>query len=284
MSDSERVSVTIADGIADVRFTRPEARNALDIAQFTAIIDAGEALKAEPGLRAVVLSGEGKSFCAGIDLSGFQSRAAGAAPASGDGPAAPSRSVPAERPLSPGTLRDGAIAHIGQQACWVWQEVPVPVIAAVHGHALGGGFQLALGADLRIAHPDTQLSLREVYWGLVPDMTGTLTLASLVRSDVLKDLLFTARIFDAREGHQLGVVTQLSDDPHAAAMAYARGIAAQNPDAVRAGKELLNRHYRRHAAEQFASERELITSVSGTANQAETIRANLEKRPAVYPA
>lgn len=269
---SDRVSVTIADGIADVRFTRPDVRNALDIAQFTAIIEAGEALKTEPGLRAVVLSGEGKSFCAGIDLSGFQAAAAG------------EPRQPAGERVSPSTLHEGAITHVGQQACWVWQEVPVPVIAAVHGHALGGGFQLALGADFRFVHPDTQLSLREVYWGLVPDMTGTVTLASLVRSDVLKDLLFTARIFDAREGYDLGVVTQLSDDPHADAMAYAKGIAGQNPDAVRAGKELLNRHYRRFAAEQFASERDLIKTLSGTANQAETIRANLEKRPAVYPA
>jgi enoyl-CoA hydratase/carnithine racemase len=272
---SERVSVSIADGIADVRMTRTDKRNALDAAQFAAIIEAGESLKSEPGLRAVVLSGEGRSFCAGIDLGGFQRANAGAAPQD--------RDAEPEHPAA-SFLRDGAITHVGQQACWVWQELPVPVIAAVHGHALGGGFQLALGADIRFVHPDTQLSLREVYWGLVPDMTGTLTLASLVRSDVLKDLLFTARIFDGREGLELGVVSKLTDDPYEDAHEYARVIAGQNPDAVRAGKELLNRFYHQRAAEQFASERDLIRTLSGTANQAETIRANLENRPAVYPA
>jgi len=269
---SERVSVSISDGIADVRMIRTDKRNALDPAQFAAIIEAGESLKNEPGLRAVVLSGEGKSFCAGIDLGGFRAVNEGRPRESGgDHPSA-------------GTLREGAITHVAQQACWVWQEVPVPVIAAVHGHALGGGFQLALGADVRFVHPDTQLSLREVYWGLVPDMTGTLTLAGLVRADILKDLLFTARIFDGREGFELGVVTKLTDDPYEDAHEYARLLAGQNPDAIRAGKELLNRYYHQRAAEQFKSERDLIKTLSGTANQAETIRANMENRPAVYPA
>ena len=270
---SDRVSVTITEGIADVRMTRVDKRNALDSAQFAAIIEAGEALKTAPGLRAVVLSGEGRSFCAGIDLGGFQRVNAGE-------PRAESGS---EHPPA-SQLRDGAITHVGQQACWVWQELPVPVIAAIHGHALGGGFQLALGADIRFAHPDTQLSLREVYWGLVPDMTGTLTAASLVRADVLKDLVFTARIFDAREGYDLGVVTRLTESPYEDAHAYAQLIAGQNPDAVRAGKELVNRFLHQRAAEQFKSERDLIATLSGTANQAETIRANLENRPAVYPA
>jgi enoyl-CoA hydratase/carnithine racemase len=267
---SDRVSVTITDGVADVRMTRVDKRNALDSAQFAAIIEAGESLKNESGLRAVVLSGEGRSFCAGIDLSGFQ-RANNGEP----------RPEQGEHP-SASTLPDGAITHVAQQACWVWQELSVPVIAAVHGHALGGGFQLALGADIRFVHPDTQLSLREVYWGLIPDMTGSLTLASLVRADVLKDLLFTARIFDGREGYELGVVTRLTENPYEDAHEYARLLAGQNPDSLRAGKALVNGFLHERAAQQFAAERNLIATLSGTANQAETIAANLENRPAVY--
>ena len=137
-------------------------------------------------------------------------------------------------------MQEGRITHLGQQVCWVWQEVPVPVIAAVHGHALGGGIQIALGADIRIVHPDTQLSVREVHWGLVPDMTGTLMLSQLVRADVAKELVFTARVFDGREAHALGLATRLSETPYDDAMAMAREIAGRSPDAVRGAKALIN--------------------------------------------
>ena len=131
----------------------------------------------------------------------------------------------------------------------------MPVIAAVHGHALGGGIQLALGADIRIVHPDTQLSVREVHWGLVPDMTGTFFLAQLVGVDVAKELVFTARVFDGREAHTLGLATRLSDDPVGDAMALAREIAGRSPDAVRGAKRLLNGLFNAGAAEQFAAVR-----------------------------
>jgi enoyl-CoA hydratase/carnithine racemase len=157
----QRVSVKLVDGIADVRLTRPDKRNALDPAMMEQITAAGEQVKAMPAARAVVLSGEGASFCAGLDLGSMRSLA-------GDGPRRDARAV--------SEIPEGEITHRGQKMCWVWQELSIPVVAAVHGHALGGGFQLALGADFRIVHPDTQLSLREVYWGLVPDMTGTMTL------------------------------------------------------------------------------------------------------------
>ena len=130
----------------------------------------------------------------------------------------------------------------------MWQELPVPVIAAVHGHALGGGMQIALGADIRIVHPDTQLSVREVHWGLVPDMTGTLVLARLVRPDVAKELTFTARIFSGTEALTLGLATRLSDDPRSDAMALAGEIAGRSPDAVRAAKALFDRAGQRRRA------------------------------------
>ena len=200
--------------------------------------DAGERIKSAPGVRVVVLSGEGKSFCAGLDLAMFGNLG-------GDG----------ETRGNPGVLTESGITHIGQQVAWVWQEVEVPVIAAVHGHALGGGLQIALGADIRFVHPDTQMSVREVYWGLVPDMTGTLFLSRLVGTDVAKELVFTARIFDGNEAKALGIATHLSEDPHKDAMALAAEIADRSPDAVRGAKRLINRLAVADAGDQFASER-----------------------------
>jgi enoyl-CoA hydratase/carnithine racemase len=267
----DRVSITITDGIADVRMIRADKRNALDNPMFAALAAAGERLKTEPGVRVVVLSGEGSSFCAGLDF-GTMSALAGA----NDGP----RERPAEG--NPGEMKDGRITHLGQQVCWVWQEVPVPVIAAVHGHALGGGIQIALGADIRIVHPDTQMSVREVHWGLVPDMTGTFMLSQLAGADVAKELVFTARVFDGREAKELGLATRLSDTPYDDAMTLAREIAGRSPDAVRAAKQLMNGLLNQGAAEQFAAERSGIGSLIGRPNQAEAVMSNFEKRPANF--
>ena len=264
----DRVSITITDGIADVRLTRADKRNALDNAMFAAIADAGERLKTEPGVRVVVLSGEGSSFCAGLDFGSMSALAGGG------------ERQPAEG--NPGEMKEGRITHLGQQVSWVWQEVPVPVIAAVHGHALGGGIQIALGADIRIVHPDTQMSVREVHWGLVPDMTGTFFLQQLVGADVAKELVFTARVFSGREAKELGLATRLSDDPHADAIALAREIAGRSPDAVRAAKALMNGLLNQGAAEQFAAERARIGSLIGRPNQVEAVMSNFEKRPANF--
>ncbi len=265
---SDRVLVSISDGIADVRFNRADKRNALDGDMFLAIAEAGERLKTEPGVRAVVLSGEGPSFCAGLDFSAFQAMAGADAEL--------------ERPGNPGHLADGRITHLAQQVCWVWQEVPVPVIAAVHGHALGGGLQIALGADIRIVHPDAQLSVREVHWGLVPDMTGTFVLSRLVRPDVARELTYTARIISGTEALQLGLATRLSDDPRADAMTLAGEIAARSPGAVQGSKALYNRLFTEGAAEHFAAERTVIGAQIGTANQIEAVTANMEKRTANF--
>ena len=263
-----RVRIHRDGGIAHVQLTRPDKRNALDDAMFQAIAQAGEQLKHDAGVRAVVLSGEGLSFCAGLDFGGFQSmseRGADTASESGIG-----------------AMAEGRITHLAQQICWVWQEVPVPVIAALQGHALGGGMQLALGADVRIAHPDTKLSVREVHWGLTPDMTGTLMLSRLVRDDVMKELVFTGRVLPASEGAALGLVTKLSDTPVDDAMAMAREIAGRSPDAVRGAKKLINRLSNTGAAEHFAAEREIIFKLIGSANQVEAITANFENRAPVF--
>ncbi len=269
---SDRVLISITDGVADVTFNRADKRNALDNAMFTAIAEAGEHLKSEPGVRAVVLSGDGASFCAGLDFSSFQ------AMAGGDG--VTSEAASAEG--SPGSMKGDRITHLGQQVCWVWQELEVPVIAAVHGHALGGGLQIALGADIRIVHPDTKMSVREVYWGLVPDMTGTFILSKLVRPDIAKELTFTARVFSGTEAAEMGLVTRLSDTPKDDALALAREIASMSPGAVRGSKALFNRIANDGAAEQFAAERRTIGAQIGTPNQVEAVMAGFEKRPAVY--
>ena len=261
----DRVTISIEDGIADLRMNRADKRNALDNAMFTSLAAAGEYLKTLSELRAVVLSGDGASFCAGLDFGSFQAMAQGS---SGQGGS-----------VNAGAMTDGRITHLAQQVCWVWQEVPVPVIAAVHGHALGGGMQIALGADIRIVHPDTQLSVREVHWGLIPDMTGTLMLSRLVRPDIVKDLVFSARVFSGAEGFELGVVTRLSKTPQADAMDLAQEIAGRSPDAVRGAKKLINLMANDGAAQQFAAEREVIGKLIGGANQVEAVMSHFEKRP-----
>ena len=261
----DRVTISIEDGIADVRMNRADKRNALDNAMFTSLAAAGDYLKTLSELRAVVLSGDGASFCAGLDFGSFQAMAQGL---SGQGGS-----------VNAGAMSDGRITHLAQQVCWVWQEVPVPVIAAVHGHALGGGMQIALGADIRIVHPDTQLSVREVHWGLIPDMTGTLMLSRLVRPDIVKDLVFSARVFSGAEGFELGVVTRLSKTPQADAMDLAQEIAGRSPDAVRGAKKLINLMANDGAAQQFAAEREVIGKLIGGANQVEAVMSHFEKRP-----
>jgi enoyl-CoA hydratase/carnithine racemase len=240
---SDRVIVETSDGIAHVRLNRPDKRNALDGEMFRAIADAGDDLKGDDDVRVVVISGEGKSFCAGLDLAMF------------------SKLDQPTDATHPGVMQPSGTTHLGQQVAWVWQELPVPVIAAVHGHAIGGGLQIALGADIRLVHPDTQLSVRELHYGLVPDMTGTFFLSRLVRPDIAKELTFTARVFNGREAAALGLATRLSDDPVADALVLAAEIAARSPDAIRATKRLFNRMANDTAPEQFAEERREITAI-----------------------
>jgi enoyl-CoA hydratase/carnithine racemase len=271
---SDRVTISIHDGVADVRLNRADKRNALDNAMFRGIADVGERLKTERNVRVVVVSGEGASFCAGLDFSSMQALAD-----SGDGG---TERAATRTDGNPGEMADGRITHLGQQVCWVWQEIPVPVIAAVHGHALGGGLQIALGADIRIVHPDTKMSVREVHWGLVPDMTGTFMLSKLVRPDIARELTYTARVFDGNEALDLGLATRLSAVPRDDAMALARDIAGRSPGAVRGAKELFNRLDHVGAAEAFAEERRVIGEQIGSSNQVEAVMSGFEKRAPVF--
>jgi enoyl-CoA hydratase/carnithine racemase len=260
---SDRVILSVQDGVADVRLNRPEKLNALDVPMFQALVEAGQTVARERGVRAVVLSGEGRAFCAGLDLGAFQAMAGGG---SGGGPDLLSR----EESESP--------ANFAQRAAWVWTEVPVPVIAAVHGVAYGGGLQVALGADLRLVAPDARLSVMEIQWGLVPDMSGTQTLRRLVRLDVAKELTFTGRVVEGAEAVAIGLATRVEADPRGAALALAREIASRSPDAIRAGKQLLDQSGVVPVAEGLALEERLQRGLIGRPNQIEAVKARLERR------
>ncbi|MDG2113248.1 MAG: crotonase/enoyl-CoA hydratase family protein [Actinomycetota bacterium] len=262
---SDRVTIAIEDGVADVRLNRPEKLNALDNEMFRAIVDAGESLKGRSDVRAVVLSGEGRSFCAGLDFSSFQAMVDDDRP---KGEATDSALNPQDK-----------ITHMGQQSAWVWQELEVPVIGAISGHALGGGFQIAMGPDIRLVHPDTKLSVLEIRWGLIPDMGASVLLPPLVGLDVAKELYFTGRMISGVEAAEMGVATRTSDDPHGEAMELAREIAGKNPEAVRRMKDILNGLPNRTTAERFAAEREHIGALIGSPNQVEAVSAFFEKRP-----
>lgn len=284
---SDRVTMSIAHGIADVQMSRPDKRNALDAAMFTALAEAGESLKSEPGVRVVVLSGQGPSFCAGLDFGSFRQMASGARDGStrdhGDDNVGDREGETASTTDGdPSRLTPGAVTHLGQQIAWVWQELAVPVIAAVHGHAFGGGLQIALGADIRIVHPDAKMSVREVHWGLTPDMTATLLLSRLVRPDVAKELTFTARLVSGAEAAGLGLATRLSEQPYDDAMALAAEIAGRSPGAVKGAKALLNRIVNEGARDQFEAERNTIAGLIGSPNQVEAVTAEFEKRPPVF--
>jgi len=270
----DRVTVQVDGGVADVRLNRPDKLNALDNDMFAALVDAGAKLARDATVRAVVLSGEGRAFCAGLDFSGFLSMA-------GQGRGTVDRGSDEPRSNEDiGTIgrTDGRITHLGQQAAHCWSEVEVPVIAAVHGHCLGGGLQIALGADIRIVHPEAKLSVLEIRWGLSPDMTGTATLPRLVGPDVAKELTWTGRMVTGAEAVALGLATRVSDDPRDDALALAHEIAGRSPHAIRGVKRLIDQSGTVPLAQQYADERHVIGSLIGTPNQVEAVAAYFEKR------
>jgi enoyl-CoA hydratase/carnithine racemase len=276
MSEAERVTISVAGGVADVRLNRPEKLNALDPAMFDAIVTAGERLAADKSVRAVVISGEGRGFCAGLDVATFQAVAA-ATP--GDGPAQ-GEGRPAASALE--SRLPGRVTNRFQEAVHTWTAMPAPVIAAVHGVALGGGAQIALGADLRIVAPDARISILEIRWGLVPDMTGTEMLGRLVRPDVAKELTWTGRMVSGEEAVALGLATRISDRPREDALVLARDLASRNPDAIQAAKRLLNQAPRAGEREQFLAESRAMAGLLGSPNQVEAIAAHLDGRPPAF--
>jgi phage tail sheath protein FI/enoyl-CoA hydratase/carnithine racemase len=255
------------EGVADVRLNRADKMNALDSAMIEGILAAQDQLRAEPRLRAVVLHGEGRAFCAGLDISRF-------------------RSMGTEENGHAYTLADRThgIANAPQQTAWGWRDLPVPVIAAVHGVAFGGGLQIALGADIRYVTSDVKLSVMEIKWGLVPDMAGIALLRELVRGDVARELTYSGRIINGDEAVRLGLATWAGSDPLAHAREMARSIARSNPDAIRAAKRLLNRSADADAAALLVSESREQDRLIGSPNQLEAVRAGMEQRPPEFSA
>jgi enoyl-CoA hydratase/carnithine racemase len=262
---SELVLTAIKDnGIAVVTLNRAEKMNALNLDMFESIAAAGAELINNRDVRAVVLHGDGRSFCAGLDLSMFAD------------------SSLASQPL--GSPEIGKAPNLYQNIAWVWKQVPVPVIAAVHGVCFGGGLQLALGADIRYVHPETQLSIMESKWGLVPDMAGSQLLRGLCRLDLAKELTFTGRIFNGEQAVQYGIATELADDPLRQAMTVAEAIVARSPDAAVYAKQLFEEGWQGSYEQGLLLEETLQEKLIGSPNQLEAVFASMEKRPASFQA
>lgn len=259
MPANDRVSILLGDdGVAQCRLVRGDKMNALDREMFARIIEAGSVLHKAKGVRVVVLSGEGRAFCAGLDTSRF---------AEAPGPDEPEL-----------TERTYGNANMFQQVAMLWHKLPMPVIAALHGVCFGGGLQIASGADIRIAHPETRMSIMEMKWGLVPDMGGYALWRGLVRDDVLRELVYTNRQFSGEEAHGLGLATYVDEDPLARATAIAEDIAQRNPHAIRAAKRLQAGMHERDTDAILLEESIEQHAIMRTKNQVEAVMAQMQKR------
>jgi enoyl-CoA hydratase/carnithine racemase len=256
---TEPVLLTRNGPIAEVTLNRPEKHNAANLDLLDALVSIGEALQADTSLRAVVLHGAGENFCSGIDTSLFTAN-------------------PDPKALIGQILDTTPKGNRFQRPTTVWQDLEVPVIAALHGACFGAGLQIALGADIRLAAPDTRLSIMEIKWGLIPDMGLTATLPRLIRADVAKELFMTGRIVNVEEAQRIGLVTRMAEDPLAEARALAETIAGKNPDAIRRNKRLVNETWGSGRAEALALEAELQAQVIGQKNQLEAVFAQMQKR------
>lgn len=251
--------MSVEKRVAHVQLNRPDKRNAVDLDMFRAIAESAERLAEDRGVRAVVLSGAGGCFCAGIDTALF------------------AHSTPADLAelMSP---CEPSPANLFQQVAWLWHELPVPVISAIEGIAFGAGLQIALGTDLRYAAPTARLSVMEIEWGLIPDMGLSAVARNLVRGDVLRELTWTGRVVAADEALAIGLVTEVCTDPVDKALGVARAIAERSPDAIRRAKQLLNSAFDLPPPEALALEARLQAELIGKPNQAEAIRARMEQR------
>ena len=256
---AEPVTIDVREHVAEVALARPEKRNAVNLEMFEALSAGAQRLAADASVRTVVLRGEGEHFCAGIDTTMFTA-------------SSPEELVSRMRP------RPGTPANLFQHAAYAWRELPVPVIAALDGVVFGAGLLIAMGADIRIASKRTRCSVMEIRWGIIPDMALTATMRHVVRHDRLRELTYTGRIVDAEEAAAVGLVTELRDDPLAAARELAAAIATRSPDALRTAKRLLNAGFDAPEAEALKLEAELQLRILGRPNQLEAARANVEKR------
>ncbi|MEH6606260.1 MAG: crotonase/enoyl-CoA hydratase family protein [Pseudomonadales bacterium] len=265
---SDAVTIENINGVADVRINRPDKRNAIDGEVMDGLLSVAKQIKADKSIRAVVLSGEGKGFCAGLDMASFGDMISGDLTADS--------AASAYDDISP------AGANRVQQLGWAWQEMDIPVIAAIHGGAMGGGLNLALGADIRVVAPNAKLGFVEITFGLLPDMSATQSLRHIVGLDRIKELILTGRKFTGEQAYEYGLATVLSDTPREEALSMARVIAGRNPDAVRSAKRLLNDSMFCDTREGLIAESDCSRKLMGTANQIEAIMSGFESREPVF--
>ncbi len=254
----DRVKIEINNHIAVVTFNRPDKMNALDPVQFKAIIAAGEEVGKDTSVRVVVLNGAGRAFCAGLDIAGLKS----------DSEAAGNELIP----------RTHGIANTWQQAAWIWRDLQVPVIAAVHGVAFGGGLQIMLGADIKYIKEDTKLSVMEMKWGLIPDMAGTQLMRHSVRDDIIRELTYTNRVFSGVEAVAYGFATHVSDTPLEDAMKLATEIAGKSPSAIIKAKKVLNAAPYLSRADGLLMESVEQDGIINQKNQLEAVFSSMQKR------
>jgi enoyl-CoA hydratase/carnithine racemase len=258
----DRVQIDVADGVADVRLVRADKHNALDWPMFQALDAMTDELAEREDVRCVVLSGEGPSFCSGLDFPSFMAGDIGVDEMIADVP--------------------GEVANIAQRVAYDWQRLPMPVVAALHGSCLGGGAQIALGADIRISARELRFCVMEIKYGLIPDMGITQALPTLVPLDVAKEIVFTGRTIGAEEALELGLVTRVADDPVAEAKTLASEIASKSPHAIRSGKQLLNESYAGRSQDALKLEADLQRALIGSPNQIAAVTAAMTKEPADF--
>ncbi len=258
MSMSDRITIEVTNHVAQVRLNRADKFNAVDMNMIYGLIEAAAKIKQQKNIRAVVIAGNGPSFCSGLDI--------------------PSIMKQPENIAKLLTSEDGYDANLAQRCALDWHDLDIPVIAALAGHVYGAGFQIAMAADIRIAHKDTLMSIMEIKWGLIPDMSLTATVPHFARQDVIKELTFTGKKFSAEEGINYGLVTRLELDPISAATELAQLIANKNPDAVQGSKELLNKAWEQSRANSLTLEEKIQRGIIGSKNQMEAVQANLAKR------
>ncbi len=257
MSD---IQVHIENHIAEVRLNRADKMNAITGQMFQDLSDTIEQLEREKSVRCVVMSGAGKSFCAGIDL----------------------ETLAGDSSTNDLITRTHGVSNLVQHAAFGWRELRVPVIAALQGHVFGAGFQIALAADIRVAAPDTQLAFMEARWGIIPDLGGMALIRNLVREDFAREIIFTGRRVDANEGQKIGVVTHVIDNPREHALSLATSIAGLSPESVRAAKRVLNKLSDSTSAELLMAESEEQQILMNSHGHKESLLAYMEKRPPRY--
>ncbi|MEQ6902804.1 crotonase/enoyl-CoA hydratase family protein [Nocardioides sp. YIM 152588] len=258
------VTCEVAEGIAHVRLNRPDKLNALTLEVLDGLVATARELRRDKDLRAVIVSGEGDAFCAGLDFASVLRSPSGIAKA-----------------FTPRPWRRGG-TNTFQEAPWAFRRIPVPVIAAVHGHCLGGGLQIALGADFRIATPDSRWSVLEGKWGLIPDMSGVQALSELIGIDQAKLLTMTAETFDGTRAKELGLVTSLDSDPLAGAHRLAEELSRKSPDALAAAKRLYDGTWNASPRRTFARERAEQLFLLAARNTKAAREAAFTKKDAVY--